>query len=155
QNARALTRNDVEENDPELSPDNSQVIFLADANAQLQPYYNTNLFVVAANGGTPTPVLPDAPYAFDRATWAPDGRSILAVVNLGVHSEIVLIDVASHRARQLTEGRHSIPPAPAPAWAFEPRAGRVVFQFDEPTRFGDVWMMSLGLAQPTRVTHVF
>ena len=38
------------------------------------------LFVVPAAGGTPRALLPDFPYAVDQATWAPDGKSILAVV---------------------------------------------------------------------------
>lgn len=156
-NLRALTRNAVEEGEAELSPDNSQVLFLADASARLEPYYNTNLFLVPATGGMPRALLPAFPYAFERATWAPDGRSILASVNMGVHSEIFRIDVATRTARQLTEGRHGIPPAPAAAWMIEPKADRLAFLFDEPTRFGDVWMLSLSAPEgsPVRVTNVF
>ncbi|MGB7218893.1 MAG: S9 family peptidase [Vicinamibacterales bacterium] len=154
-NAKALTRNEVEEGEPELSPDNSLVLFLADANARLQPYYNTNLFLVPATGGVPRPLLPDFPYAFERATWAPDGASILASVNMGVHSEVFRIDVSSRSATQLTNGEHGIPPPPAPAWVLEPKANRLVFLFDEPTRFGDVWTLSLSGDAPVRVTGVF
>jgi dipeptidyl aminopeptidase/acylaminoacyl peptidase len=157
-NARALTRNDVEEDEPELSPDNSQVLFLADSNAKLERYYNTNLFLVPATGGTPRALLPDFPYAVDRATWSPDGRSILASVNMGVHSEIFRIDVSSRTAKQVTDGRHAIPPAPAAAWMLEPKAEQLAFLFDEPTRFGDVWTLSVSGtsgSSPVRVTGVF
>ena len=72
---------------------------------------------------------------------------------MGVHSEILQLDVATRTARQLTNGRHSIPPAPAPAWNLAPAAGRLVFLFDEPARYGDVWTLALTPgAQPTRVT---
>ena len=65
----------------------------------------TTLFVVPAAGGTPRALFPDLPYAIEQATWAPDGNSILAVVNMGVHSEVFRIDVrASGRMRQLTDG---------------------------------------------------
>lgn len=154
-NARALTSNGVEESEPELSPDNSQVLFLAAASATLDPYYNQNLFVVPASGGTPQALVPDFPYEVDRATWSPDGRRILAVVNMGVHSEIFAFDVAARTFKQWTDGRHAIPTAPAPAFSLEPRAGRMIFLFDEPTRFGDVYTLPIDGGTPARVTSVY
>jgi dipeptidyl aminopeptidase/acylaminoacyl peptidase len=155
QNARALTSNAVVELDPELSPDNRQVLFLASANARMEPYYNQNLFIVPAAGGTPIAPFPDFPYEFDRATWAPDGRSILAVVNMGLHSEIFRIDVAARTFTQMTDARHSIPSAPAAAWNLEPRAGKLIFLLDEPTRWGDIWTLPITGGAPTRVTGVY
>src|SRR5262245_22467900 len=154
QNAKAVTSNTVEESDPEISPDNSQILLLANANAQLEAYYNQNLFVVPASGGTPRPLVPDFPYEVDRATWTAGGRTILAVVNMGVHSEIVQFDVAARTYRQLTDGRHGIPPSPAPAFAYDPRAETTVFLFDEPTRFGEVYLMR-GTGAPVRVTSIY
>ena len=154
-NARQATTNSVEEAEAELSPDNSQLLFLASASAQLEPYYNQNLFIVPASGGTPRALFPDFPYEFDRATWTPDGRSIIAVVNMGVHSEIFAVDVAARTFKQITDGKHAIPPAPAPVWSVEPRAGKIAFLFDEPTRFGDAWTMPIGGGTPTRVTSVY
>src|SRR5687767_654740 len=46
-----LTRNSVPEEDGELAPDGSQVLFVARANHRQQPYYNANLFLVPASGG--------------------------------------------------------------------------------------------------------
>src|SRR5436309_7464946 len=142
--ASQLTRNAVEESEAEISPDGAQVLFLADANQRLDPYYTSTLFLVLAGGGTPRMVLQDFPYWIDRATWSKDGQSVLAAVHMGVHSEIFQIDVASKTAKQLTNGQHSIPPAPAPAWNFVASADRIVFLFDEPTRFGDVWTLAPG-----------
>ena len=154
-NPRQLTRNNVEEQQPELSPDGSQILFLSDTNARLEPYYNVDLFVMPAAGGTPKPVLANFPYAVDQASWAPDGKSILIVANMGVHSEIFQIDLATRRAKQLTDGRHFIPPS----WSLVASAGQMAFQFDEPTRFGDVWTLPIPTgetsAAPTRVTGVF
>jgi dipeptidyl aminopeptidase/acylaminoacyl peptidase len=155
QNARALTSDSVWDQEPELSPDNSQVLFLASAGANLDPYFQQNLFVVPASGGTPRALFPDFPYEFDRATWSPDGRSIFAVVNMGVHSEIFQVDVAARTYKQLTDGQHAIPPAPAPAWNLVPRAGKFVFLLDEADRFGDVWTMPIAGGAPTRVTGVY
>ena len=153
-NGRALTTNTLEEVGAELSPDNDQVLFLADTNERFEPYYNTNLFIVPAAGGAPRALFPDFQYAFDQATWAPDGKSILAVVNMGVHNEVFQIDVAARKMRQLTEGEHFIP---FTGWSVVPSAGQMVLQRDEPTRFGDVWTMPMTgeKAALTRVTHLF
>jgi len=78
---------------------------------------------------------------------------------MGVHSEIFSVDLATRRATQLTEGRHSIPAS----WNVVPTAGRMAFQFDEPTRFGDVWTLPIPTSgdastirdAPSRVTGVF
>jgi len=154
-NGKAVTSNRIEELDPQLSPDNSRILFLASANARLEPYYNQNLFIVPASGGSPVALFPDFPYEFDRAAWSPDGRSILAVVNMGVHSEIVRVDVAARTFTPLTDGRHAIPADPAPAWSIEPRTKTLAFLLDEPTRFGDVWTMPMSGGTPKRVTGVF
>jgi dipeptidyl aminopeptidase/acylaminoacyl peptidase len=156
EHAAQLTQNRIEETQAEISPDGAQVLFLADTNQRFEPYHTNTLFVVPARGGTPRLLLPEFPYWIDRAAWSPDGQSIYAVAHMGVHSEIFQIDVAMRTARQLTDGRHSIPPAPAPVWSLVASAGRMVFQFDEPTRFGDVWTLDLKPgATPVRVTNVY
>ncbi len=151
-----ITHNAIEETGAKLSPDNKQLLFLADANARLEPYYNTNIFLVPASGGTPQALLADFPYAVDDAEWAPDGRSVLAVVNMGVHTEIFRIDVASRTRRQLTDGDHYIT-ATAGGWQLVPAAGKILLQLDEPTRFGDVWTIPLtgDPAPPVRITSVY
>jgi dipeptidyl aminopeptidase/acylaminoacyl peptidase len=149
-NARQLTRNRIEEVQPELSPDNSQVLFLANSNDRFEPEYNSALFVMPASGGTPRMVSPDFPYAVDQAAWSADGKSIFVVANMGVHSEIFRIDLATRRASQLTDGRHFIP-----TWNVVPTAGRMLVQFDEPSRYGDVWTLPIAGGEPTRLTNGF
>jgi dipeptidyl aminopeptidase/acylaminoacyl peptidase len=148
--ARQLTRNRVEEMQPELSPDDSQVLFLANTNDRFEADYNTALFVVPATGGTPRLVAPDFPYAVDQATWADDGASIFVVANMGVHSEIFRIDLATKRASQLTDGQHFIP-----TWSVVSKAGRMLVQFDEPSRYGDAWTLPIAGGEPVRLTNGF
>ena len=156
-NAREVTHNDIEEVQPEVSPDNTRILFLAETNEKLEPYYNSNVFVMPAAGGTPKPVLPDFQYAIDQAAWSPDGSSILAVANMGVHSEIIEIDPSMRQWKPLTNGDHYIPPT----WSVVAQAGQMVFQFDEPARFGDVWTLAIPAtrtataAAPVRVTGAF
>jgi dipeptidyl aminopeptidase/acylaminoacyl peptidase len=151
-----LTHNAVEESEAEFSPDGTQVSFVAEANQRFEPYYASALFVMPSAGGAARLVLPDFPYWIDRATWAPDGRTLFAAVHMGVHSEVFQVDPAAKTSRQLTDGKHSIPSSPAPAWSLSASAGRLVFLFDEPTRFGDVWSLPVSPAgPPLRVTGVY
>jgi dipeptidyl aminopeptidase/acylaminoacyl peptidase len=152
ENARVLTSNAIEERLIDISPDNSQLLFLADANERFEPYYPSTIFIVPAAGGTPRAILSDFRYAIDQALWAPDGRAIIASVNMGVHSELVEIDAQSGRTRPLTDGAHFV----APGWSVAAGAGKIVFQLDEPTRFGEAWTIPIaGSAAPTRVTGLF
>ena len=86
-------------------------------------------------------VLPDFPL-HDRAgdLGAATARSILGDVNMGVHSEIFQIDVGVAAARGSSPTART---SSAPGWTVVPSAGRIVFQLDEPTRFGDVWTLPI------------
>lgn len=152
-----LTRNAIEEIDPDLSADGRAVLFLANANAALEPYYSGGVFVVPASGGTPQRLMPGFPYDVQRAAWAPGGRAIFFAANMGVHTELFRLDEGVTAPVQLTDGRHTIPAQPAPSvWSLVPSADRMVFQFDEPTRYGDVYTLSLAPgAKPELVTHVY
>ncbi|MCU1383080.1 MAG: hypothetical protein JWL71_1777 [Acidobacteria bacterium] len=151
ENPRALTSNSVEEKSLEISADGTQVLFTADTNERFEFYYPTNLFIVPAAGGTPRLAAPDLKVAIEQAVWAPDGKSIFANVNMGVHTEFFRVDVAAKRAHQLTDGPHFIPPG----WSTS--AGRIVYQMDEPSRFGEVWTLPMAgdRPSPTRVTGQF
>lgn len=145
-----VTDNLVREAESALAPDNSQLLFVSEANAAFEPYYQSNVFLVPATGGRPRLLLPDFPYEVVRAAWAPDSRAILIVANMGVHSEIFRADLATATARQLTDGRHSIE-----QWSVA-GGGRQVFLVDEPTRFGDVWTLAPETsARPVRVTGIY
>jgi dipeptidyl aminopeptidase/acylaminoacyl peptidase len=149
-NPRALTHNSVAEDEAELSPDNQHVLFLAGANQQLEPYYQTKIFVMPVTGGTPKMLEPGFAHDIDHASWAPDGKSIYAVVNMGVHSELFQFDPDGGAPKQLTDGEHSIQ-----FWSISGSAGKMVFGIDEPTRLADVWTMPLAGGAPTRVTGVY
>ena len=150
QHARQVTHNGVEEVDGELSPDGKQVLFTAEASVSLEPNYTWTVFTVPAAGGTPAMALPDFPYAVEHAAWAPDGKSIFGVVNMGAHSEIFQIDPAAHTAKPLTDGHHSIQ-----FWSLSSAARQMVFQLDEPTRMGDAWTLPLEGGAPARVTGIY
>jgi dipeptidyl aminopeptidase/acylaminoacyl peptidase len=148
-NGVQLTRNTIGEGSAELSPDNSQALFVASSNLEVQRD-DGNVFVVPAAGGAARPVLTGFPYDVESATWSKDGRSIYMHVNMGVHSELFQVDVAGGKPRQLTDGQHA-----TTGWSLAPALDRHVFQFDEPTRPGEIWTLSGAGAAPARVTNVY
>ena len=144
-----VTKNAVPESEAQLSPDDSQVLFLSGSNARLESYYNGRVFVVPAGGGTPRIVVGENdPYDVDRAAWSKDGKSIYFVANLGVHAELFVVPAAGGKPRQLTDGKHSI-------GSWSTNGDRWAFQVTDSTNAGDVWVLDAGAAAPTRVTHVF
>jgi dipeptidyl aminopeptidase/acylaminoacyl peptidase len=145
-----VTKNGIYETEAELSPDNSQVLFISDANQDLDVYYGAALFVVNASGGKPRLVSPNFKYTLEEATWSPDGQAILAVANMGVHNEIFRIDVRTGRARALTDGPHALI-----FFSVVPSANRMAFQIDEATRLGDAWTVPIDGGALTRVTGIY
>jgi dipeptidyl aminopeptidase/acylaminoacyl peptidase len=145
-----LTRNTVPEEDGELAPDGSQVLFIARANHRQEPYYNANVFIVPAAGGQVRALMPDFPYEVQRAGWAADSKSIWMLVNTGVRLNLFQVDLASRTPRPVTRGDHALVPT---SWSTV--AGRHVFMIDEPTRIGDIWTWTPGDPEPRRVTSIY
>jgi dipeptidyl aminopeptidase/acylaminoacyl peptidase len=144
-----LTKNTVQEGNPAISPDNSQVLFIAGANAKLETYYNGRLFAVPAGGGAARVVVGEnEPYDVDRAAWSKDGTSIYMLVNLGVHEELFVVPAAGGKPKQLTDGKHNI-------GALTRSGDRLAFTIASSTSGGEVWTMGAGDAAPAQVTHVF
>jgi len=144
-----LTRNQVPERGAVLSPDQAQVLFVAGANERFESYYNANLFVVPAAGGSARLLVPDLPYEVGEADWSSDGQAIFFTANLGVHSELFRLELATRRIAQLTDGQHAVR-----AWSYDPKSGRHVLSFDEPANPGEIWLWE-GTGQPVQVTHLF
>jgi dipeptidyl aminopeptidase/acylaminoacyl peptidase len=145
-----LTKNDVPENGATLSPDNSQVIFLAQANGRFEKYFNRKLFLVPAAGGQARVISPgDATYEVERALWSKDGKSIYFLANMGVHAELFVMPATGGTARQLTDGQHAV----GADWSMA--GDHHVFALEEPTNPGDVWHLPAGASSPARITHVY
>ena len=149
--ATQLTRNSVPESAAEISPDGSTVLFLSDSSDEFVYYHNRNIFLVPTGGGEHRVLLPDMPYGAMQAQWSEDGKSIFFVANMGVHSELFKVDVATEKMEQLTDGQHSLRD-----WTYLPSASQHVFRIDEPTNAGDVYLMpSSGDSPHTRITKVY
>ncbi|HTS24267.1 MAG TPA: S9 family peptidase [Bryobacteraceae bacterium] len=146
-NAKQITHNQVQESDAELSPDGSQVLFLSQANAKFDTYYNRKLFLTSSGGGEIRLLMADLPYEIDKASWSKDGRSIYFLANMGVHSELFKVPVQGGKPEQLTNGKHAIG-----AWTMSGSSNAQVFTSQEMTSPGEIWIMEG--ASPRKVTAV-
>jgi dipeptidyl aminopeptidase/acylaminoacyl peptidase len=115
-------------NDPQLSPDGTQVAFTVtrpdrDANA-----YRTHLWLVPAAGGDPRQ-LTTAQAKETSPRWSPDGTRLVFVSDRGGEKQVWLISVGGGEARALTSGRL----APAdPVWSPDGRFIAFVGKLEPP-----------------------
>ncbi len=151
QNARQLTTNGVSEANASLSPDGTLVLFTADSSAQFEHYYNDKLFLVPAAGGAARVLLPaDVSYEVESAEWSNDSKTIYFTANMGVHNEIMRVDVATGRVTQLTKGEHNLQ-----GWSFSEDHGLHVFLRNTGPRPSEVYVLPAAGGEPTRVSAVF
>ncbi len=144
-----LTHNRVEEGMAAISPDDSRVLFIAGANEKFETYYNNKLFTVPAAGGNAHYALSDFPYPVDMARWSKDGKSVLAICNLGVTSQYFLIDLASGKYQQLTDGEHAIG-----GDNYCREQDKDVLTLSDPETPSEVYLFEAGSKTIRRITHV-
>jgi len=143
---RRITDNQIAESNISLSPDNAQILFTADASAELEGYHQSALFVVPAAGGKPTLVLPDFSYEISNATWSADGRHILFVANMGVHSQLFRVDLSDLKTEQLTSGLHAIY-----GFDFAPGINTAAYMINTAHNPGTFWMSKLDSFSPVLI----
>ena len=149
-NAKQLTTNKVSESNASLSPDGATVLFTSASNEQFDYYYNDKLFLVPASGGVPRVLITDAPYEVESASWSNDSKSIYFTANMGVHNEVMRVDVASRQVTQLSKGEHNLL-----GWSFSPDHGLHVFLRNTGPRPSEIYTMPAAGGEPRRVSAVF
>lgn len=143
-----VTENTVYETSIELSPDNRHILFVADADEKLQDhYYQSSLFIIPAEGGTPKLILPDFKPEFYGATWSADGKQIFFVANMGVRTEIFSVTVKNKKVRQLTDGKHAIY-----GFDYAPKINTIAYQVNSPHNPCTLWMTRMKSFSP-RMVH--
>jgi Tol biopolymer transport system component len=101
-----ITRDAAKDEDPAWSPDGSRIAFTSDREG------SPAIFVMRADG-TGIERLARGTAIESDAAWSPDGRFI-AFHRAGVHSAIVIVDVASHQ--EVAEIFKAMSETQAPAW---------------------------------------
>jgi dipeptidyl aminopeptidase/acylaminoacyl peptidase len=149
--SKQITSNHVQESDAALSPDNSQILFLSQANQKFETYYNRKVFVASASGGEAKVLMPELPYEVDKASWSKDGKQIYFLANMGVHSELFKVAVMNPKPEQLTSGKHAIG-----GWTMSTEANQHLYTSSEMASPGEVWISSVnGGSGPKKITAVY
>ncbi len=145
-----ITNNQVAESNIEISPDNSKLLFITDANEKFETYYNDNLFVISVDGKEVVMLMPKLPYAIVNASWSADGSKIYFTANMGVHTELFSYDLKSDKYKQLTDGEHTIK-----GWIYDANNETHVLKMANSVSLGDAWVMSAKDKKPLQVTHIY
>jgi dipeptidyl aminopeptidase/acylaminoacyl peptidase len=148
---KQITHNQVQESDATLSPDNSQVLFLSQANQKFETYYNRKVFVAPAGGGDARVLMPSLAYEVEKASWSKDGKNIFFLANMGVHTELFKVALMNPKAEQLTSGKHTLA-----GWTMSTTASEHIYTSSEMTSPGEVWISGVdGTSPPRKVTSVY
>ena len=148
-NAVQLTDNTVTESGAELSPDGQWVLFTSTSSADLETYYNGNIFVVPAAGGAHRLLYEDMPHEVNGARWADDG-TIYFTANTGVRNQLFHAAVGDSQPVPLTEGDHALG-----SWSYSKDAGLHAFGINRRENAGDIHVMPAAGGTPTKVTAAY
>lgn len=133
---KQLTSNSVTESNAELSPDGSQVLFVANANENFDFYYNDKLFVIPSQGGTPRLLTKGFPYEVNQAHWTKDGKNIYLLANTGLESQLFNLSLNSGKWTQITQGDQAIN-----WWNYDANLDMHLFDLNTATNGGDIHAM--------------
>jgi Tol biopolymer transport system component/DNA-binding winged helix-turn-helix (wHTH) protein len=109
-NAVQITDGKIAVYQPAWSPDGTQIAFMN------FPADRVELYIVAADGGSPRRLLPDDPDQEWNATWSPDGKEIAFYVSREdpSKSHIRVVNVATRQVRDLPGSMNMIGPVWSP-----------------------------------------
>ena len=132
ENARAVTNNAVGETNVELSPDNSQLLFISDSNERLEPYYQTSLFVVARTWDPVHKHFGALPFIYGTAVSSLIALVIAAPLSIAIG--LYLSELAPRGVRgiigSLVETLAAIPSVIIGLWGFVVLAPFLLFHVD-------------------------
>lgn len=149
--AKQLTFNNIPEFSAQLSPDGTQILFIADANKKFENYYNANLFLLPVKGGDPVMLFEEIPYEVNAASWTADGKTILILMNMGAESQLFTYELASKELKKITTGTHSIG-----QWDYNWNLNRHIFSVNHSKNPGDFFFMEGNDFKGARqISHVY
>jgi dipeptidyl aminopeptidase/acylaminoacyl peptidase len=136
---KQITQNQIPEGDISLSPDNSQILFVAETGPEFKDfYYQSNMYLVPAEGGTPKALIPNFTYEVYDSEWSADGKSIYFTANMGVHCEIFALRLKEKKLKQITDGKHSIY-----NFDYNPKMETMVYTINSPQSPAAYWKMDM------------
>ena len=141
---------------PRLSPDRKRVLFYrTPAGTYDHGYDKTSLWMMSANGGHVTELLPSGAYGWivqGHAEWAPDGQQLAMFGGARISPQIYVTDVLGHHPVRITHrGGTNIDPSWSPdgkTIAFVGCPGRICYA----SRY-EIYQVPASGGDTVRLTH--
>lgn len=147
---KQLTKNDYAERQIQISPSNKSILFISDINEEGEYFFDANAFILSIAKGSITPIGIKQTFEVESARWSKSGKDIYVQANMGVHSEIWSLNVKTNKARQLTNGTHTVK-----QWRYNSKVDKHLVILATPTSRGDIWLMLKSGSKLKPITHVF
>ncbi|MDG1708458.1 MAG: S9 family peptidase, partial [Emcibacteraceae bacterium] len=148
--AKRVTNNKNPEDNAELSPNNKTILFTSWTDMNDVPYYETNLFLISADGGSQRQLLGNFDHDIEQAHWSMDGKSIYFLANLGVRNELFKLDLTSNEITQLTDGKHTVS-----SWNYNVLQDHHLMSIKTAHNNGDFWHMAGNDNDPKKITSIY
>ncbi len=103
-----LTRWHGPDDTPEWSPDGSEIAYLQGSEPRLSAYRQKVLAVMPSTGGSPRILAASLDRDVSRPVWAPDGRSLWALVTDDRAQHLARIDARDGGVTRVLEGRRVV-----------------------------------------------
>lgn len=122
--ATRWTLNRFREGTPRLSPDATRLAYLASANEDGAPYYESKVFIETLNGRRQR-LLADRDMEALAFAWDASGKGLFILGNTGVRSNLFHYDLERGALRQLTRGDHAVQD-----WVYDPIRDTHIARFE-------------------------
>lgn len=122
---------------PSWSPDGAQLVFVSPCNIKKDPYSQSSLFIINADGSG-LKALPTSPGGDFEPAWSPDGKLIVFTSLRDGYLQIYSYDISTKAIRRLVETDEDSP-ARQPAWS--PDGRQIVYSYKRNGNY-ELWLMN-------------
>ena len=144
-----VTTNPGADHSPTWSPDGKWIAYVSQTDAKALDYATQHLAVAPALGGEARVLTQKLDRNVMRPRFAPDGKSLYALIEDDGAQPLVRVSVESGEATRLTPGRASV------RGLSMSREGAVAFTLSDPERPFEAYAWGAGFrGEPRRVSHV-
>ncbi len=123
---------------PAWSPDGTRLLFTSPCSGPNDPFENSTIYIVNADGTGQAPLLAEPAGDYDPA-WSPDGKRVAFASRRNGRPSIFILDLAANSVSLLLESQGHFMESRSPAWS--PHNNQILYVVQ---RFGitEIWSMT-------------
>ncbi len=129
------TSNVHAERAPQISPDGRDLVYIAAANKDGEPFYEPKVFLKTAEAA-PKRLLGDMAMEALDVTWDETGTGLYILGNTGLRANLYHYTLATEELRQITSGDQSVT-----AWTYDPLTNRHIARIETAQSPGEFRIM--------------